>query len=88
MVLHRPVELALIIGWQGKEAHFLQMLRPSLPLFRQLMVVGRNSPDADGILKHFLKETSKHISPENRDVGRGGFTDFIVNEEGHNFFKA
>jgi len=52
------------------------------------MVVGRNSPDADGILKHFLKETSKHISPENRDVGRGGFTDFIVNEEGHNFFKA
>lgn len=78
----------LIIGWQAKEAHFLQMLKPKLPLLRQIMVVGANAPDAEKVLRYFLEEIGKRILPLNRYVGQGGFTDFIVNQEGQDFFKA
>jgi hypothetical protein len=40
----------LIIGWQAKEAHFLQMLRERLPMggrrVAHILVVGKNSADA------------------------------------------
>jgi len=78
----------LIIGWQAREAHFLQMLKPKLPLLRQIMVVGANAPDAEKVLRYFLEEIGKRILPLNRYVGQGGFTDFIVNQEGQDFFKA
>src|SRR6266852_4410000 len=78
----------LIIGWQAQEAHFLQMLKPKLPLLRQVMVVGANKEDAEKILPHFLKEIGKHILPQNRYVGQGGFTHFIVTQEGGDFFRA
>jgi hypothetical protein len=52
------------------------------------MVVGANSSDAEKILLYFLKEIGKQILPQNRYVGRGGFTDFIVNQEGQDFFRA
>jgi len=78
----------LIIGWQAREAHFLQMLRPKLPLLRQVMVVGANAPDAEKVLRYFLEEVSKQVLPQHRYVGQGGFTDFIVNQEGRDFFMA
>jgi len=78
----------LIIGWQAREAHFLQMLKRKLPLLRQVMVVGANAPDAENILQYFLKEIGKHILPQNRYVGQGGFTHFIVTQEGGDFFRA
>ncbi len=78
----------LIIGWQAREAHFLQMLKSKLRLLRQVMVVGANAPDAENILRYFLEETHKQILPQNRYVGQGGFTDFIVNQEGYDFFRA
>jgi hypothetical protein len=78
----------LIIGWQAKEAHFLQMLNRKLPLLQQVMVVGANAQDAEKILQYFLKEIGKHILPHNRYVGQGGFTHFIVTQEGHDFFRA
>jgi hypothetical protein len=78
----------LIIGWQAREAHFLQMLKPKLPLLRQVMVVGANAPDAEKVLLYFLNQIGKHILPQNRYVGQGGFTDFIVKQEGHDFFGA
>jgi SIR2-like domain len=76
----------LIIGWQAQEAHFLQMLKHKLPLLQQVMVVGANAPDAEKTLQYFTKEIGAHVLPHNRYVGRGGFTDFIVNREGHDFF--
>jgi len=52
------------------------------------MVVGANAPDAEKVLRYFLEEVSKQVLPQHRYVGQGGFTDFIVNEEGLDFFKA
>jgi len=82
----------LIIGWQAREAHFLQMLKPKLPLLRQVMVVGANKEDAEKILLYFLKEIGKQIGNQilsrNLYTGQGGFTDFIVNQEGQEFFTA
>jgi hypothetical protein len=78
----------LIIGWQAREAHFLQMLKPKLPLLRQIMVVGANAADAEKILGYFSEQIGKRVLPQNRYVGGGGFTDFIVNQEGHDFFSA
>jgi hypothetical protein len=78
----------LIIGWQAREAHFLQMLRRKLPLLRQVMVVGANAQDAENILRYFLEQTGKRLLAQNRYVGQGGFTQFIVTQEGHEFFGA
>jgi hypothetical protein len=78
----------LIIGWQAREAHFLQMLKPKLPLLRQVMVVGANRSEAVKILQYFLQETNKHVLSQNQYFGQGGFTDFIVNQEGQDFFTA
>jgi hypothetical protein len=82
------VKKILIIGWQAKEAHFLRMLRNKLPLLQQVMVVGANGPDAEKTLQYFTKEIGTHVLPHNRYAGRAGFTDFIVNQEGHDFFKS
>ncbi len=82
----------LIIGWQAREAHFLQMLKPKLPLLRQVMVVGANKEDGEKIRLYFLKEIGKQIGNQilsrNLYTGQGGFTDFIVNQEGQEFFEA
>jgi len=83
----RPlVTKILIIGWQAREAHFLDMLRMKLPRLNSVMVVGRNALDAQGILKHFMPEI-RYMAP-NIYVGQGGFTDFIITQEGYNFFKG
>jgi hypothetical protein len=76
----------LIVGWQAKEAHFLQMLQFKLPNLSHVMVVGANGPDAEVTLKYFGENIGLHVP--NRVVGQGGFTDFVVNREGHGFFKA
>lgn len=78
----------LIIGWQAREAHFLRILRDKLPMLQQLMVVGANASDAESTLSYFTKEIGKHILPHNRFTGQGGFTDFIVNQEGHDFLRG
>jgi hypothetical protein len=76
----------LIIGWQAKEAHFLDMLRLKLPRLNGVMVVGRNASDAGETLKYFLPEI--RYMPPYYYVGKGGFTDFVVNREGDDFFKV
>jgi hypothetical protein len=76
----------LIIGWQAKEAHFLSMLRSNLPKLTHVMVVGANAEDAARTLKYFLGEI--RLSVANPSVGQGGFTSFIVNQEGGSFFEA
>ena len=82
------VKKILIIGWQGKEAHFLRMLRHNLPMLQQVMVVGAKRSDAEKTFKQFSEEIGKRIFEQNSYIGEGGFTDFIVNQEGHEFFKA
>lgn len=76
----------LIVGWQSKEAHFLAMLRSSLPSLTRVMVVGENTTDAERTRRYFLSEIGCPLPDE--VVGQGGFTDFIVNQEGNGFFIA
>jgi SIR2-like protein len=76
----------LIIGWQAKEAHFLRMLQSNLPKLTRVMVVGADEADARGTLRYFLREIGLYIADSS--VGRGGFTSFVVNQEGDAFFKA
>jgi hypothetical protein len=73
----------LIIGWQAKEAHFLRMLLFRVPNLKHLMVVGADENDARNTFAYFCSQLE--ISPV-EFVGRKGFTDFIVNQEGHIFF--
>lgn len=75
----------LIVGWQAREAHFLQMLRSKLPRLDSIMVVGASASDAEGILRHFSTEIRYRVAREY--VADGGFTSFIVNQDGHDFFK-
>jgi len=79
----------LIIGWQAREAHFLQILRSNLPKLRHLMVVGRDASDAERTLKYFAEEGIRKALPTiNSSVGQGGFTQFVVNREGQSFLGA
>lgn len=77
----------LIIGWQAREAHFLQMLRQNLPGLTHLMVVGKDYDDSNTILRYFLKQVGKTTVPRTF-YGKGGFTHFIVNQEGDEFFRT
>ena len=76
----------LVIGWQAKEAHFNEMLRSNLPKLSRVMVVGQNGADAEGTRRYFLSEIGCRLPDE--VVGQGGFTDFVVNQEGNGFFSA
>jgi hypothetical protein len=86
--LLRSVTKILIIGWQGKEAHFCRMLRSFLPPLgvTQLMVVGANEHDAGGILTHFVGEIGQ--VPGRPFLGEGGFSQFVANQEGQFFLEA
>jgi len=77
----------LIIGWQAREAHFLQLLRSKLINLTHLMVVGREASDAGGILAYFVQEIGRTPSPLSRYTGQRGFTQFVVNREGEPFFR-
>ena len=77
----------LIIGWQAKEAHFLKMLRENLPRLTDLMVVGKDYDDSNTILRYFLDQVGKTSIPRTF-YGMGGFTHFVVNQEGDEFFRV
>ncbi len=79
------VTKVLIIGWQAKEAHFLRMLRSSLNP-RRVMVVGASEANAEATRRTFLDGIGVDLPRE--IVGQGGFTDFIVSEEGKGFFQV
>lgn len=77
----------LIIGWQAREAHFLQMLRRLIPKLQltYLKVVGASEPDAWEVLRNFFAEIRQ---PGRQSVGSVGFTKFADAQEGVEFFKA
>lgn len=78
----------LIIGWQAREAHFLEILRSSLRGLTHLMVVGKDASDAERTLRYFAVEIRKALPTDNCYVGKGGFTQFVVNREGQSFLEA
>lgn len=81
----KKVTKVLIIGWQAKEAHFNQMLRDASPNVRAVMVVGQDAADATRTAQLFLEDVQWR--PAHVEFGQGGFTDFIVREEGDRFFR-
>lgn len=76
----------LIIGWQAKEAHFLNMLRSNRPALRQLMVVGANAADSEDVLGYFSSEIGLFAAQPS--FAQSGFTNFVINQEGEKFFRA
>lgn len=76
----------LIIGWQAREAHFLQMLRSNLRALERLMVVGRDHSDSVMVARYFLEQIGKARIPREH-YGKKGFTQFIVNQEGEEFLR-
>ena len=80
------VDKVLIIGWQAKEAHFLRLLRSGPLKPRRVMVVGENGRDAASTRRTFLEGIALYLPDE--VGGEGGFTDFIVNEEGRGLYLA
>jgi hypothetical protein len=85
--LLKRVTKVLIIGWQAREAHFLQMLKDDLPKLVSLMVVCGSWEAGKKVLDHFVEQVGPKVSPGSQ-VSAGGFTDFVVNGEGDEFFKA
>jgi SIR2-like domain len=78
----------MIIGWQAREAHFLQILRSTLPRrgLTHLLVVGRNEQNAASILQYFSAELG--YFPANHSFAREGFSEFVVGSEAEAFFRA
>jgi hypothetical protein len=80
------VTKVLLIGWQAREAHFLQILRERFRRLTHLMIVGRDEADARAILKYFTDEIRK--LPSKHSVCSGGFSQFVVAREGNLLFQA
>lgn len=80
----------LIIGWQAREAHFLQILHRQLPRLRSIMVVGANEDDAGATLKHFIGEIGYGGLAYRQTVfvAQGGFTNFVISHEGEQFLAS
>ncbi len=57
----------LIVGWRAREAHFIELLRGSLPRVNRVMVVGCDQFDAWQTLAHFVRSTAitGNIDPAN-----------------------
>jgi hypothetical protein len=80
----------LIIGWQAKEAHFLQMLRDNIPGRGRglaILVVGKDAVDGKAILDHFASELGQSGYNPNYACSNGGFTKFVGNREGEVFLR-
>jgi hypothetical protein len=86
-VLLPRVSKILIIGWQAKEGHFLQFLNSNLGPLEHLLVVSGNEEEAKKIANMFINYTGPNTRRANRYFSTGGFTDFVVNREGDDFFK-
>jgi len=60
------VKKILIIGWRGKEAHFLNLLRENLPKggltqITHLQVVGGDTAEVENISKQFLADIDRRV---------------------------
>lgn len=55
-LLHTVTKI-LIIGWQAREAHFIKLLKNSLPRVSHVMVVGSDAKNAVETLERFATDT-------------------------------
>ena len=78
----------LIIGWQARKAHFIQLLRSHLSKLQHIMVVSGNSADAKNILDYFIQQIGPKAAGVSGHLKPGGFTDFVVNRQGDEFLRA
>jgi hypothetical protein len=81
----------LIIGWRGKEAHFLNLLRENLPKggltqITHLQVVGRDTAEVENISKEFLADIDRRVL-KLPAVHAQGFSNFVRQEQVGFFFK-
>jgi hypothetical protein len=89
MELLPSVRKILVIGWQAKEAHFLELLQSNLRGVTHLMVIGRDRLDSEQILQYFARQIARTLHPQCEFYkGEGGFTQFVVNREGQPFLEA
>jgi hypothetical protein len=91
LTLLPSVTQILIIGWRGKEAHFLNLLRENLPKggltqIRHLEVVGADSAEVENISKQFLADIDRRVW-KLPALHAQGFTDFVRQEQVGFFFK-
>ena len=81
----------LIIGWQGKEAHFLNLLQEKLPTggltqITHLQVVGRDPGESQKIREQFTQQIRRNVKkPYNGPTA--GFSHFVRQELVNFFFK-
>lgn len=81
----------LIIGWQGKEAHFLKLLQEKLPTdgitqITHLQVVGRDPAESQHIREQFTQEIRRNVKkPYNGPTA--GFSHFVREELVDFFFE-
>lgn len=84
------VTKVLIIGWQAKEAHFLEMLRSRrMDSLKHVMVVDHDRQSAVPILEHFLEAIGKKYQPSvKRSLAEGGFSNLISTNGAKAFLEA
>jgi hypothetical protein len=81
----------LIIGWQGKEGHFLRLLRERLPTggltqLTHLQVVGKDPAESQNIREQFTQQIARNVMhPYNGPTG--GFSHFVAQELVRFFFE-
>lgn len=81
----------LIIGWRGKEAHFLSLLGETLPhggltQITHLQVVGRDSAEVENISKQFLADIDRRVY-KLPALHAQGFSNFVQQEQVAFLFK-
>jgi hypothetical protein len=67
----------LIVGWQAKEAHFMELLRKHLRRLDRLQVVVGSEQLSTQISRSFLEQLGENAAACRTDTYRGGFTDFV-----------
>ncbi len=81
------VNKLLIVGWQAREAHFTSILRSRIQKLDHLTVVSGGVHEGKKVLDYFVSQVPR-AAGANAHVCSGGFTDFVVNREGDEFFKT
>jgi hypothetical protein len=84
-VMLPKVTKILIIGWQAREAHFTALLKSYLKSVVRVFVISGNKAEGKSVLDHFAVQVGGRVSSTSL-ISQGGFTDFIVNREGDDFF--
>jgi SIR2-like domain len=82
----------LLIGWQAREAHFMNMLQQHLPNHgrgvQHILVVGKDNNDGKEVLHRFAADLGQSGYSTNHAHPNGGFNQFVANQDGEVFFRS